>query len=476
MSILLGLDIGTTKLCAVAIEVNSGQMLSVHSASANADLISEHDAFEQDVSAITATAFRLLGEVIGSLPNKHDISGLGVTGQMHGVLVSDQQAHAYTPLITWQDQRGNHMCDGSNLTYTQELHRRLGTYASCTGAQLATGYGGVTLFRLAQQGLVQPSSRAYTIQDYIVHLLTGANTTDPTNAASWGIADVQHQSGWLPEIDEICDLPSGILPTIAPTGSLAGYVRADMASACSLPVGLPVAVALGDNQASFIGSVPSFDSSVLFNMGTGGQVSCAVDRYQLCEGLDTRPLLPNYWLQVGSSLCGGSSFKILAAFLHQIGVGIFDTDLPISQLYSKMVEMALSQIDDDDLPVVHPYFNGTRTDALQSAEVIGLRSHNFTAGKIIKAFAYGMVDELLGYHKTMQSSSKPQHIAASGNGFRRNPILRDRLERAMGQTVVFPPNEEEAAVGAALSAGMALGVFTDWQQAGRVIYKMQGTA
>ena len=112
------------------------------------------------------------------------------------------------------------------------------------------------------EGAVPQGVTALTIHDLLVAKLTGERLTDPTDAAGWGVADVIAQC-WLPGVTELLGVSPGLLPDIAPTGSRAGCVRAEVAATLGLPAGVPVAVALGDNQASFLGCVPDASSGML---------------------------------------------------------------------------------------------------------------------------------------------------------------------------------------------------------------------
>ena len=144
--------------------------------------------------------------------------------------------------------------------------------------------------------------------------------TDTTDAASWGIFDTQTGTDWLPGVHHVLHLPNGILPPVKPTGTLAGPLLPALAVRAGLPAGVPVAVAIGDNQASFLGSVPSLTECALFNLGTGSQLSVPTSQYRLASALETRPLIPGWWLLVGASLCGGYAYQLLADFFSRAGV------------------------------------------------------------------------------------------------------------------------------------------------------------
>ena len=74
---------------------------------------------------------------------------------------------------------------------------------------------------------------------------------------------------------------------------------------------IPVTVAIGDNQASFLGAAGSENNTLLVNMGTGGQISVLTDQYFETEGIEARPFLGGKYLLVGASLCGGKAYALL---------------------------------------------------------------------------------------------------------------------------------------------------------------------
>jgi sedoheptulokinase len=463
MNLLLGVDIGTTKLCVIALDGKTGKIHTVRSAPNRGADDGCMDDFEQSPSSIMESVFSLIGEVASSLPDGAKVDAIGVTGQMHGVLLASKEGKPQGPLVTWRDPVGNRFYGDSGHTIVEEVRLRLGEeQTQRTGTTMASGFGAATLFRLKDR--IRPNSMALTIHDFLVFRLTGKALTDPSDAASWGIYDAEHQSGWLDGVEKTLELPEGVLPMIQPTGSIAGALQPPIASQLGLSAGIPVAVALGDNQASFIGSVPSLNDSVLFNIGTGGQTSVAIDCFNHKKGLDTRPLVAGKWLRVGASLCGGSALKILASFFSDVGAELFDTRVPVEQLYDRMVALAASA--DDKQPRFEPLFQGTRSDPERSASITGLRIDNFDVAHLTRALLRGMMEELVGFC----DANVPKHVVGSGNGFRLNPVLRNEFASRLNVEVLLPPNQEEAAVGAAISAGIAVGLYSTWDEAGHILY------
>ncbi|HEX2948083.1 MAG TPA: FGGY family carbohydrate kinase [Armatimonadota bacterium] len=474
MGALIGIDIGTTKICILAIEETSCEVVACATHASGSVSCPENGAVEQNVIEIRNTTFRLLRDIASELAAKDfSVSSIGVTGQMHGVLLVDQHGDPVTDLLNWQDKRGNDIFANTGRTYADEVALRLGDerlYRS--GTKPATGYGAVTLFRLAANSAIPQGVKALTIHDYLVSLLCGKAITDPTDAASWGILDVTTCTDWLTDCAEVLNIPTPLLPQIQPTGTIAGNLLPEIASAIGLPEGIPVAVALGDNQASYIGSVPALHESILLNLGTGGQMSVATGVFSRPDELEIRPLVNGTWLLVGASLCGGRAFKILADFFATVGRDIFGlTDIPL--LYPTMTRLASTISDAGDVSFL-PLFAGKRSAPMATAQVSGLCEDNFTAAHLTRSLIAGMVDELLDYYQiAVASGAAPTVAAGSGNAFRQNDVIYQEMQRKLGLPFYLPPLHEEAAVGAALVGGVAAGVYTNWQEASRSLYQRQ---
>ena len=459
MDILLGVDIGTTKLCAVAVAADGGTLLAVESAPNATRLSAGPDAAEQDAAVFLARLPALLSRLqrhpalAGACP-----LALGVTGQMHGVVLADTTGTPLSPLITWQDGRGNRRA-GSGRSYVDEVRHRLGAAAPAeSGCTPASGYGAVTLLRLREEGLLPAGATALTMQDLLVATLCGQMVTDATDAASWGLFDVRHGERWLPGAADALGLPESLLPAVLPTGSLAGTLLPGPAERTGwLPAGLPVAVALGDNQASFLGSVPALADTVLVNLGTGGQMSVPLDHYTRVEGLDTRPLLPGLWLLVGASLCGGRAYQVLERFFAAVGRDLFGNEDDTSR-YELMNRLAAAAEADCGGLLADTRYAGTRLDPAAHGALLGITTDNFTPANLTRAVIAGMVEELAAfYRQAHEAGAHPTHLTASGNAVRRNRLVRQEIEHRLAMPLTLPPCEEEAAYGAALIGGLAIG-------------------
>src|SRR5262249_55990049 len=145
-------------------------------------------------------------------------------------------------------------------------------------------------------------NRAACIADWVAAELTdGPLVTDPGDAASWGIYDLENRQ-WSENLLAALNVPRHLLPEVRESGAVLGGLSRAMAAATNLPEGLPVCNAIGDNQAAVLGSVPAGSPAIQINVGTGGQINWPVDRFTRLEGMETRYLPVGRLMLVGPGL------------------------------------------------------------------------------------------------------------------------------------------------------------------------------
>lgn len=412
----IGIDLGTTSICGVVIDIQSGNVLRSETVNSNAFIHKENDWEKvQDVSVIIEKAVKIVDSFI-----EDDTAVIGITGQMHGIVYFDKDGKAVSDLYTWQDGRGNQPYKDT-------------TYAAYLGG--ASGYGNVTDFYNRVNGLVPENSAGYcTIHDYLAMTLADRKTplVHTSDAASFGCFDIERNTF---DYDCKTNITSGF--------DIVGEYK-----------GIPVSVAIGDNQASVFSSLSS-DDDVLINVGTGSQVSVISDTPVFSENIESRPFFDGKFLIVGAALCGGRAYSVLKDFYSEVfkAAGIENAD--IYAVMDKMLKNA------DGLLTVDTRFDGTRADPTVSGSITDIRTGNFTPGNLTKGVLDGMINELYGMYEKM--NVKKCGIVGSGNGIRKNPQLVSAAENKFGSNMKIPKHLEEAAYGAAMYGLIACGKFTSEQ-------------
>lgn len=431
----LGLDLGTTSVSAAVIDPQTRDVVASrsfrHGAETAAGIPGAH---AQDPEVLAKGAQGLIKSLAGFGP----FSGIGVTGQMHGILYVDATGKAVSPLYTWLDRQAEARTEGG---------RYLELFQAVTGEAVPSGYGAVTHFTQSRSGRIpETATLLCTAPDYLVMRLCGLThpLTDPTLAHSLGLFSLEQlsfKSEWAKLGESRVQLPK-----ISVRGAVAGEYE-----------GVPVVTALGDNQASFIGSVSDPEHSVLVTLGTSGQVSCVTHELKYADGLETRPFPNNRFLLVGASLTGGKALEMLAKLVDEVAYKL--TGEHLSDPY-KLLEVDPESLQPPYLEV-DTRFAGSRNTGATTGTIGNITPDNFTLEQLTYGFAQGVVNELYGFwqggFKVAETTAGISKLIGSGNVLRRSALVRKRLQETFGLPLTLTPHREEAAVGAAIYAASTVG-------------------
>ena len=420
----IGIDIGTTSICAVVIDVNSGTLLKSCTKTSNAfiDGVATWEKI-QSVDKIVTLAQGLLDDFLDS-----EVCAIGVTGQMHGIVYTDPDGNAVSPLYTWQDARGN-------LPYKDT------TYAKYLSS--FSGYGNVTDFYNKVNGIRPSDAVSYcTIHDYFVMKLCSLKKPliHITDAASFGMYDAKTNRF---DYELNADITNDY--------TVAGNYR-----------GIPVSVAIGDNQASVFSTLAD-DENILLNIGTGSQISVISDSVIEEENIETRPYFENKYLIVGAALCGGRAYSLLKNFFKEImcTMGSADDEKVYEFMNAMVSKSSAASLN------VDTRFDGTRSNPSVRGSISGISTSNFTPAEFTIGVLNGMARELCDMYAKMGVSKCG--IVGSGNGIRKNKALVRIFEKEFNSVMKIPCHLEEAAFGASLFALVSCGVLKNAKEAQKLI-------
>lgn len=448
----LGLDIGTTTISAVAFDVGAERVLARATVPNDAGCTpadKRHEGWaELDLERAFARALDALQRVVAELgPRAGQVRAVGVTGQMHGAAFLGRDLRPVRPAITWQDQR-------TRDVIPEFIARAGGAGAFANmGCLPAAGYLGPTLYWLRRHDTL-PDAHVCCIPDAIAAMLTAhPPVSDPTLAASTGLFDIVHNC-WDKALLRTLDLPAHILPLVVESGVRVGDLQRDLTQRLGLPSGAIVGAALGDHQASLIGSRCDAPGRLHINIGTSGQVSLVVERFTPAipeQGIETRPFPGRCFILSGAALCGGDALALLRRFFADVLTMFGAQSLNDDAMFAAMLAAAARVPPGADGLRIWPTFDGARHRPGSSAEFTGLRRANFTPAHVIRAMIEGIADELGAFYDAMRGVGfTGRSLAGAGNALRRNALLREAVERRFGLPLHMPAWEEEAAAGAAI--------------------------
>ncbi len=242
----LGIDCGTQSTKALLLEADTGAELAM--GRADHDLVSRSDGTrEQDpawwVEATTAS----VNEALARAP-RVEVSGVGVSGQQHGLVVLDARDAPVRPAKLWNDT--------STVDDCRALTDRMGGEAAvhaATGNLFLTGYTApkIEWLRRAEPVGYEAAARFCLPHDYLDMWLTGEFATEAGDASGTAYVDVRTR-GYAPSVLDAIDPDrdwAAALPPIRPSDAILGILRPAAAKALGLPAGIPVSTGGGDNSA-----------------------------------------------------------------------------------------------------------------------------------------------------------------------------------------------------------------------------------
>jgi xylulokinase len=458
----LGIDVSTTATKALLID-RGGQVIAV--ASSEYPFETPHPLWsEQHPDLWWEGSQKSIRAVIQKSGVKaENIRAVGLTGQMHGLVLLDEAGQVLRPAILWNDQRTQVQCD--------QIHERLGRerFISISGNVALTGFTAPKILWVAQnEPEVYAKVRHILLpKDYVRYQLTGEYGMDKADGSGTVLFDLQ-QRNWSPEILTALQIEPDWLPPTFEGSEFTGIISKKAAEATGLAIGTPVAAGGGDQAAQAVG-VGAVDPGIIgLTVGTSGVVFATTPSaliepdgrlHAFCHAV------PGAWHFMGVMLSAAGSLQWYRDTLAP-GVGFDD-------LLKEAVEVTAGS---EGLQFL-PYLSGERTphpDPLARAGFIGLtirhdRRHMTRA--VLEGVSYGLKDifTLIG-----SSGLKDiQQVRASGGGTK-SALWRQILASVLDSELVTVNTTEGAAFGAALLAGVGAGAWADVRTACRETIQITG--
>jgi xylulokinase len=462
MAHLIGLDIGTTAAKTLIVS-EDGQVVAsasveypIYAPRPNWSEQNPEDWWRAAVQSIRAALAQA-----GISPC--ELKGMGLTGQMHGLVLLNGNGEVLRPAILWNDQRTAAECDW--ITQRVGFTRLM----ELVGNPALPGFTAPKILWVRQHEPDVYARVAHILlpKDYIRYRLTGEFATEVSDASGTLLLDVRRRA-WSDEMLKALDLPRQWLPVCHESPIISGRVTARAADATGLPVGLPVAGGGGDQAAQAVGSGIVRGGLVSATIGTSGVVFAHTD------ALRTEPqgrlhafchAVPGRWHVMGVMLSAGGSLRWFRDALGQPEKSL--AELLARDPYELLTEEALQAPPGSDGLIFLPYLTGERTpypDPNARGSFVGLTLRHTKAHlvrAVLEGVAFGMRDSLELLKGLGQDVSQ---VRASGGGAR-SILWQQILADVFGAELVTINVTEGAAYGAALLAGVGAGVYPSVEDA-----------
>ena len=438
----LGIDIGTSSVKAV---VASEDQQVMASASAPLDVSRPHPLWsEQDPEdwwRAVEQAVLQLRERAGTAWQA--VRAIGLSGQMHGVVLIDDAGMPLRPAILHNDGRAH---EGA-----AELNRSLPAIGSIAGVPAMPGFAAPKLMwlRRHEPEVIARAKHLLLPKDYVRFRMTGSFATDMCDASGALLLDVG-QRQWSPEIAEACGIAPGLLPPALEGCAVSGLLKGQVAASWGLPPGTIVATGAGDAAAGAIASGAVNQGDACISLGTATQYFVARESYRPAPEHLIHSFahgLPGRWFQMAALLNGAGALAWAAGLL-----GRSDSDIG-----ALLAETELAFAGPSPLLFL-PYLAGERTphnNPHAKGVLFGLTPAT-TPQQVTQAVLEGVALSLAdaqGY--VAETGALPQSVAVNGGGSRSGLWMRI-LASALDKTVLLHAGAETGpAFGAARLARLA---------------------
>jgi xylulokinase len=453
---LLGLDVGTTGSKAILVEPDGAVKASAtteYPMATPQPLWAEQNPADWWAATI-ASVKRLLAA--GGVKPK-EVAGVGLTGQMHGLVLLDAQGKVLRPCIMWNDQRTAAQCAAITQQVGAENLLRL------TGNPVLPGFTApkIVWVRENEPQVYARAAKVLLPKDTVRYCLTGDFFGEVSDASGTSLFDVGRRR-WSDEMLKALDIPRAWLPEVTESAEVSARVSAEAAGATGLLEGTPVVGGGGDQAAQAVGTGIIAEGVVSATLGTSGVVFAASDTYRVePQGLLHAfcHAVPGMWHLMGVMLSAAGSFRWYRDTLGEVEkTKAQETG---RDAYSLLDESAATVPPGCEGLLFLPYLTGERTpypDPNARGVFFGLTLRHGKAHltrAVLEGVTYGLRDSL----ELMRALGLSiQQVRASGGGAR-SALWRQILADVFGAEIVTVNVTEGAAYGAALLAGVGAGVY-----------------
>ena len=459
----LGIDTSTTSSKALIID-ERGEVVAVasspHTLQTPRPLWSEQDPREW-WDAVAASIRSVLEQA--GIGGEH-IGAIGLTGQMHGLVLLDEVGNVLRPAILWNDQRTQSQCD--------EIHARLGKekFIQITGNVALTGFTAPKILWVKENEpeVYARGKHVLLPKDYIRYKLTGEYAMDKADGAGTVLFDLKARD-WSDEVLAALEIPRAWMPRTFEGPEFTGHVTEEAASLTGLKAGTPVAAGGGDQAAQAVGVGAVEPGIVGLTVGTSGVVFATTPSaliepegrlHAFCHAV------PGLWHFMGVMLSAAGSLQWYRDTLA--------SDMSFDELVSEAESIPAGS---EGLQFL-PYLSGERTpypDPLARGGFIGLtirhrRPHMTRA--VLEGVSFGLKDSFTLIQNAGLGAIT--QVRASGGGTK-GALWKQILASVLEAELVTVNTTEGAAYGAAILAGVGAGQWSDVASACKACIKITGS-
>lgn len=462
MEYLLGIDLGTSGTKTVLFDTNG---VAVASATVEYPMYQPQNGWAEQApqdwwNACVSTVRTVLSQS-GAAPQS--VKGVGISGQMHGLVMLDANGEVLRNSIIW--------CDGRTAAECEEITQRVGAarLIEITANPALTGFtaGKILWVRKHEPQIYAKCKHILLPKDYLRYKLCNVFATEVSDASGMNLLDVPNRV-WSAEILEKLEIDPALLPTMHESCEVTGTITPEAAALTGLAAGTPVVGGAGDNAAAAIGTGVVSTGKAFTTIGTSGVVFAHSDNvtidaqgrvHTFCSAV------PGAWTVMSCTLAAGLS---LQWFRNNFCAAEVETARGLGKdVYFVMDKQAERVPIGANRLLYLPYLMGERSPLLNPdarGVFFGLSAMH-TKQDMLRAVLEGVIysqRHCLDVLRDMGVVSS-QMLATGGGGA--SPLWRQMMADIYECPVTTVANKEGPALGAAILAGVGAGIYPSVQQA-----------
>ena len=370
------------------------------------------------------------------------IRGIGVGGQMHGLVMLDRQDRVLRPVILWND--------GRTARQTAYLNDTIGTerLVRYTGNIAFAGFTAPKLLwvREKEPELFAAADKIMLPKDFINYRLTGVHATDLSDASGMLLLDVEHRC-WSTEMTEICGVKEELLPRLCESGEIIGGLLPAVAEQLGLPAQTAVIAGAGDNAASAMGVGVFEEGTCNISLGTSGTIFIPTDTF-----------VPLHNGAIHNFCHASGKYHLMCCMLSAASCNLwFCKEILGSADYAaEQSRIAEEKLGENNVFFL-PYLMGERSpinDTDATGTFIGLRPDTAREDlllAVLEGVAFALRDNL----EEVRAAGLTVSESLLTGGGARSPLWQKIIAAVLNIPLLLPVAEEGPAMGAALMANIA---------------------
>lgn len=385
------------------------------------------------------------------------VAGISFGGQMHGLVVLDENDNVIRPAILWNDGRTQKETDYLNNVIGKDV-------LSAETANIA--FAGFTAPKILWMKANEPENFAkikkiMLPKDYIAYVLSGVFSTDYSDASGMLLLDVKNKK-WSKKMCEICGVDESMLPKLYESYEVTGTVKPEIAKEIGFTDNVKVCAGAGDNAAAAVGTGVVGDGGCNISLGTSGTVFISSAKF----GVDENNALHSFDHADGN-------FHLMGCMLSAASCNKWWMDEIIKTKDYAAEQTGITKLGENHVFFL-PYLMGERSphnNPNARGTFIGLTmdsTREDMTQAVLEGVAFGLRDSI----EVARSLGIPLTKTRICGGGAKSPLWRKMITNIMNMEVERITSEEGPGLGGAMLAAVGCGEYASVEEAAKAIVKV----